>query len=634
MRRKFLPMFLAAFAALAAFAPDPVRAQDADPVAALLRAEADRRDAAAAQLAATKARLDSLNARLDAVDARIAAAAKRLDAAMTRLTASMDALETALAALRRSMDAIDARLRVVETAPPAPTPVPEPPAPPPGPTAPPAPAPASPFEWTTLTPSADTRTFYVSTSGNDDADGLTPATAVRTPMVAYARLRTGFPDWMLLKRGDTWDAQGTQFAFVGEGGRSGRSAEEPIVIGSYGDSTARPRLLSGRFRPLDGDKHIRVVGLSFEYARPLITGNGLSIIGARVEDVLVEDCVIVGYTTNVQLDGQGKRPQNIRIRGCVVADAISQGILASGVDGLLIESCVFDHNGWREDIPGFPSNGFTHNMYLAGTNTGVVVRDTISARASSHAISMSAGGLAVDNLVLQSPIGIWGHMDFAARNNVVLDARDIQDGGPRGMAIGANEIRTADIRENVIAHAVLGTQCHALELSPDASTISMTVADNLVYRWDGAPSALSAVALYWPVRLQGALSVTGNVFEMRSGKLVEHDHGFAVGAITYQGNRYDGGADPAHWFYVEGDLAGGIDAWRAASGETGAVIAAGTYPDPARTIETYSASLGGTPTLAWFMAEARKQSKLNWRWAFTARVAANYVRAGFGLAAR
>src|SRR5579872_362178 len=70
--------------------------------------------------------------------------------------------------------------------------------------------------WTVFTPvsgsgscSAGTYTgtciYYVSSSaGNDANDGLSPATAVKTIAKGRSLMRDGFPDWLLLNRGDVW----------------------------------------------------------------------------------------------------------------------------------------------------------------------------------------------------------------------------------------------------------------------------------------------------------------------------------------------------------------------------------------------------------------------------------------------
>src|SRR5207237_9388487 len=51
--------------------------------------------------------------------------------------------------------------------------------------------------WPSFTPSVDTRTVYVSSSSGDDQhDGLSPATSKRTVAAGQALLRSGYPDWL------------------------------------------------------------------------------------------------------------------------------------------------------------------------------------------------------------------------------------------------------------------------------------------------------------------------------------------------------------------------------------------------------------------------------------------------------
>ncbi len=105
--------------------------------------------------------------------------------------------------------------------------------------------------WTIFTPSADTRLLYVSSSAGDDAAGVAyaaadaavgadpfrpvgPVHAFKTIAAAQKLAREGFPDWVLLKRGDSWREN--------PGVRSGRSASEPSLIAAYGDGP-RPVLL-------------------------------------------------------------------------------------------------------------------------------------------------------------------------------------------------------------------------------------------------------------------------------------------------------------------------------------------------------------------------------------------------------
>ena len=76
-------------------------------------------------------------------------------------------------------------------------------------------------------PTGESRVIYVSSSSGSDANnGLTEQTAKRTIAAGYAELRNGRGDWLLLKRGDTF--AGT----LGHWMKSGRSAAEPMVVGS------------------------------------------------------------------------------------------------------------------------------------------------------------------------------------------------------------------------------------------------------------------------------------------------------------------------------------------------------------------------------------------------------------------
>src|SRR4051794_6721672 len=93
--------------------------------------------------------------------------------------------------------------------------------------------------WYNVAPSADSRIVYVSSStGNDANDGLTPGTPVQNIALAKTLIRDGSADWLLLKRGDTFTGG------FGTWTRSGRSAQEPILIGAYGDGD-RPLLNTG-----------------------------------------------------------------------------------------------------------------------------------------------------------------------------------------------------------------------------------------------------------------------------------------------------------------------------------------------------------------------------------------------------
>jgi hypothetical protein len=83
----------------------------------------------------------------------------------------------------------------------------------------------------------DSNLIYVSSSAGDDAnDGLSPASPKKTLAGGVSCLRDGYPDWLFLRRGDTWSEGFAPFDFTG------RSASEPIVITAYGPGTTMPKV--------------------------------------------------------------------------------------------------------------------------------------------------------------------------------------------------------------------------------------------------------------------------------------------------------------------------------------------------------------------------------------------------------
>ena len=90
--------------------------------------------------------------------------------------------------------------------------------------------------WTVITPAADSRVIYVSNSaGIDGNSGLSAASPVKTLARAVSLVRDNSADQILLKRGDAWSEN------FGYWKKSGRSAQEPMVISAYGIWTALSR---------------------------------------------------------------------------------------------------------------------------------------------------------------------------------------------------------------------------------------------------------------------------------------------------------------------------------------------------------------------------------------------------------
>lgn len=107
------------------------------------------------------------------------------------------------------------------------------------------------YGWTLVTPSPDSRIVYVSNSEGDDAnDGFSPESPKKTIRNANNFLRNGYPDHLLLKRGDVFPMENENLLLRW---KNGRSQQEPLLMSYYGDSGPRPVVKIGdRFIDHDG----------------------------------------------------------------------------------------------------------------------------------------------------------------------------------------------------------------------------------------------------------------------------------------------------------------------------------------------------------------------------------------------
>lgn len=281
--------------------------------------------------------------------------------------------------------------------------------------------------FTAITPSADSKRIYVSSSmGSDDNDCETPSAPCDSLAAAFAKVRTGKPDHVYLKRGDVWRDQKLDNL------KSGRSVAEPAVVSFYGGSGARPKIehSDGIIRlasEATAVQFLNIIGLHFDAykmepdnAEFTGTVDDLApvVFLTSNEDVLLEDNVFDHLEVVIQKYNE-KSPKNFTLRrniwtgAYVDTSSFSQhkrpsNIYADGVDGLVIEDNVFDYGGWNPEAEGAAGNMFNHNLYLQFGNNGdrVVVRNNIITRGSSHGVQMRAGGLAEENFFGRNAVGL------------------------------------------------------------------------------------------------------------------------------------------------------------------------------------------------------------------------------------
>ncbi|HEX8911031.1 MAG TPA: hypothetical protein VF796_01640, partial [Humisphaera sp.] len=232
--------------------------------------------------------------------------------------------------------------------------------------------------FTVVTPEADSRVIYVSTSGSDLNNGLSPSSPVKSLGKAQTLVRNGMPDQVLLKRGDKFTGS---FGYWKPGGRS---ADQPMVIGAYGTG-ARPQVRSGTANGITVGNtaarqvnNLAILGLEFYSdsrdpvrctdATRATNPHGIDVVSAT-QGLLVEDCRFSFYQTNVAFVPVYGESRGATLRRNVIVDAYapyshSSGLFADGVRGLTLDQNTFDHNGWLDGKSYAKPTMFNHNAYV------------------------------------------------------------------------------------------------------------------------------------------------------------------------------------------------------------------------------------------------------------------------------
>ena len=462
--------------------------------------------------------------------------------------------------------------------------------------------------WTVVDPSQDTQIVYVSSSLGDDAnDGLTQQTAKKTIASGKSLLRDGFPDWLLLKRGDVWVDED-----FGDWSASGRSEQEPVLISAYGQGD-RPLLKTtgnGINTIHNSISNIAIIGIhlyaykrdpdSPDYDASAYAASGISWFKSG-ENFLIEDVYVDSYRTGMVIQNvdDDAASRNWRIRRSAIVDSYStnshsQGLYMHRLSDVHLEENLFDHNGWGNSRDAAKANGgatiFNHNIYVTHTNTNVTATGNIVARASSHGIQLRPGGTLENNLFLRNPISILvgtslvpSGVDGIVNRNVILEGNDINSSNARGWAINLSYTRSNTMADNIAAHGISDpVNAAGLLIRSETGNPSRDILlqDNIFYDWK-----------------RGGPVIVG---DEESATIVSEDNNF---------------------YYDHDPISGtNVDA---------AVV---NWVDPNRSVATYNATLGGTSTFDAFIDEVRQQSKDNWRTEYTSQAVNDYIRAGFQIA--
>jgi hypothetical protein len=538
--------------------------------------------------------------------------------------------------------------------------------------------------WSILTPSADSRLIYVSSSGSDATaqvyspastevgpDPFKPSGAIlpyATIDAALSQARAGYPDHVLLKRGDTW----TRTSAISM--KSGRSAAERAVLTYYGSATARPVVKQYGLN-LGRASYSAVIGIQFTASRrnpdsadfvgfanvgsdpgfDALGGYNNSVVGG----LLIEDCWFDWFAGNILQSpesGGGPVLTDVIVRRNIITNNYATGSHSQGLysdrASVWLEENVFDHNGWyKQGLNNAQAEGqatmFNHNTYF-GEARDTVFRNNLFLRASSIGNKFTSNTASGMNEVKSWNLLIDDNLYVEGEVGISLGGNDDQNNGPRW--------RNIHVTNNVMMH--IG------RAQPTRRTLGWgldvqdwdggLVTGNVFTAWGDSSTLLNNYAIH-AAGDTNDVSYTGNVINdiysdsalvqfldgaihqrvQFSGNDIRTDYAgpllsYSLAGNAGFGNNHLSSARPqSRWFILNGVANSSLDQYRATSGDTTSTAGERSFVDPDRTIETYLASKGYPADMDGFVALLRQQSKFNWVPALGASAINTYVRAGF-----
>lgn len=356
--------------------------------------------------------------------------------------------------------------------------------------------------WTKQARGNGTKVFFISADGSDENSGRSPEAPFATFEKAKNLLKKRESAWILLKRGDVFNFRVNLTELHGE------SKDNPIVISSYGESQKRP-VVKNKISAVKSSSNIHIIGLHTtveSVTKENSHKSGLRFVGNH-HNILLEDNHFEYGTVTFQKYGNRAAMHNISIRRNIISrafsmDSHSQGLYASGVDNLLIEENLFDHNGWviqsktsgRHHAEG-QATLYNHNMYINSSNN-IKIHNNLIFRAASMGIKMrsdeegASKNISIkNNVFFEGEIGIsiggntserFRFVDAYIEDNIFLSVGSAKPTSRNiSWPIEAKDILGLTIRNNIIT----GQENHrgSFALRMENSMKDVLVEKNIVY---------------------------------------------------------------------------------------------------------------------------------------------------------
>jgi len=542
--------------------------------------------------------------------------------------------------------------------------------------------------WSIITPSEDSRLIYVDAdSGSDEtaefyaprdiADIYDPGLIkpYRTIEFAIENSRQGFPDWILLRRGQTWELPPRT------GLKGGRSVDERSVVTAYGTAGNRPILSSSGkdiLRIWAEKNYIAITSLSFysqerDPESPYFAGwgnltelNGLVIYGPEntiMGSILIEDNHFNYLTKGISVIGNGDH-RDIVIRRNIIRNSYndlghSQGMSASKTSAFLEEN-IFDHNGWR--VQQKERNGreksqgqgtiYNHNTYFT-KSTDTVFKNNIFLRPSSIHNKWTANPpeegideVMSSNLIMENNLYVGGEIGISAggnddyntgarwRNISIVDnimlaiGRDQPTNRNLGWYIDTVDWEGGEVCGNYLLNNdnIAVQNINAIKINGHSS--DMTISKNLIYGLKMTDSSAKNGAITIDGAPKNNIKVRDNDIQLSDSKMVPVI-AHAIGSASFSYNTYFSDADEDNWFRVDGKSYSYND-WVTLTGDSGSTNQQHTFLSPERSFETYLSSIGLSPDIDSFIEAVADLPVRNWDSRLSAARINAYIREGYG----
>ncbi|MFP4112521.1 MAG: hypothetical protein ACLFUO_05980, partial [Candidatus Woesearchaeota archaeon] len=525
--------------------------------------------------------------------------------------------------------------------------------------------------WTIFSPSSDTRIVYVSNDGNDStgqiysetdfSDPFNPSgeQAFATYAAAFENTRDGYPDWILMRRGDVF------YETVNSNVKSGRDSDEPFLIGSYGNSGLGPVFKTGTepaIRPSDTTRWFAFSGIDFyahtrnpddpEYVDSsgslgidVLTGSGESI-----EGVLFEGCKFRFYQNNRFQLWNGDEITGIKLSRCIFSDNYiesghCQGLYTNLVDGIILEENLFIHNGWLvqstngdNDPAGGQATMFNHNTYFA-SSTNVDFHENVFIEGSSANNKFTAQ-YNISNINIQNNlyIGAENALSMGANyenlqriksvnitENIVTDVgRSRPTNRYLSWGFWLQGFKDGIVDENYILNQKDPSNTNTVGINIDGDHRNVSFNNNVIYGlMDGVGFSITSDDFQ-------DITISDNKIQLlQDSDYIISSRESTSGNCEFSDNTYfSDRSDESRFSYMFSDTS--FDDWRTSTGDNSS-FEEYDFPDPARSIETYQESLGKEASIDAFIDSARMQDRYNWSYEYTATVVNAWIKEGFAV---